>query len=262
MKYYSLIRVFWVLALCLGCHIGFAQIPPPGNKYSANPVCPRDTTVEAQAGTKGAAVTYETPALILNGTANYMKMMRGIVPGAVFPVGTTQLVYQGIDDTGGFHFCRFNVVVIGNDITPTPIATIPTVLNPKHNLGTDTVTYEPKGITLNSCVVTLFGFDGREFDHDTVSIIFNDEVLVNRVEIVRKNSKKGIIKLRLNLLPGMPNTLILKAWNEGTIKPNTLSIEIYEADITKRSKTKGLKPILLELNAKPGLAKGIILNCK
>lgn len=307
--------------------------------------CQSDILITVEASVNGQIVNYAQPRLIVNQVARNMALTQGFKSGVMFPVGVTQVVYQAKDDTGGVHYCKFNVTIKAKPTATVPVIICPedieancetgkgyavvyfanplamegskpltvkqvkglpsgskfdkgkheiifeaiglagqkttcsffitincevpvappnpTVLNPGLNIGNDSIVYEPKSITTTSCIITLYGYDGREYDHDTVSIIFNDQVLVNRVEIVRNTDNyKGIIRLILQLEPNKPNTLILKAWNEGTMSTNTLMVELYEGDVSTKH-TKGAKPIdKFELRAKPGYAKALVLYCK
>ena len=94
---------------------------------------------------------------------------------------------------------------------------------------------------------------------------FNDEEIVKkqRLKINKGDSYQNIIGLLLTLDPNKTNTIIAKAWNVGTIPPNTMEIRIFSGNVLNdlpNVKTK--KPILKrKFECYPGLTDGMSLNC-
>jgi hypothetical protein len=115
---------------------------------------------------------------------------------------------------------------------------------------------------VNDCVLTVFMYDDGEEDNDTVSIIFNGQVIVNK-EMIRLKENK-MIKRTLVLDSGNENYIIAKAWNKGKYGLNTLRIDVFEGNIeNERKDMKDRKPAMSKvLHSRPGAAGGMILRCK
>jgi hypothetical protein len=105
-------------------------------------------------------------------------------------------------------------------------------------------------------------YDDSKQDGDTVSLFFNGNEVVEKQLITIKNN--GTIDVSLELVPNVNNYFIFKAWNEGSISPNTLRIEFYEGYyIDKMQKLKRKKPTeMIVMHAKVGVASAISLKCK
>lgn len=79
--------------------------------------CPVDVTVNVTPGFCGAVFTYSAPTFDDNcdGTGNAGTLTSGFVSGSVFPVGTTDVIYEYTDAAGnGPITCEFSVTVIEN----------------------------------------------------------------------------------------------------------------------------------------------------
>lgn len=128
-------------------------------------------------------------------------------------------------------------------------------------VGEDTVHYEHE-LTFNTCTLTAVMYDDGEEDNDTISLYFNDKIIVD-YQIIKHKQNQPIVKL-LELKSGAENTLASKAWNLGKTPPNTLKIEFYEGDQTKNlKKLKNKKPFIEKIvHSKPGQAGAIKLRCK
>ena len=110
---------------------------------------------------------------------------------------------------------------------------------------------------MNYDTLTLFIYDNQKADGDSVSIIYNDEVIIHKAEI--KVGKKNIIKRLVYLDKNTENKLIIKAWNNGEIPPNTLKIDFYRGNLLSKKLGK-LKPIKSEvLYSSPGKATEVNL---
>ncbi len=72
--------------------------------------CPGDITVPADAGACGANVTYTLPTFNDNCLFR-VDLTEGLVSGAFFPVGTTQVKYLATDSSNRSVSCVFNVIV-------------------------------------------------------------------------------------------------------------------------------------------------------
>ncbi|SMD45535.1 Por secretion system C-terminal sorting domain-containing protein [Aquiflexum balticum DSM 16537] len=76
--------------------------------------CPTDISVSNAEGVCSAAVTWTAPTA--SDDSGSVSFTSNFEPGAVFPVGTTEVIYTATDPAGNQATCSFNVTV--NDITP------------------------------------------------------------------------------------------------------------------------------------------------
>lgn len=81
----------------------------------------------------------------------------------------------------------------------------------------DTVRMEAKA-------VDLLIWDAQQPDGDVISLIFNDEFLLEEFEVT-----KSIRRIRLYLKPGQANKLVMYAHNVGKIPPNTANLSVVYA---------------------------------
>lgn len=222
--------------------------------------CPPDISVTLPDNEKGAAIKYIEPVVSDNcGIAN-LKLMEGLKSTAYFPVGVTKQVFQVSDSYGNKAVCSFNVEVKSKVSAPV----IPVTLDEKLNVGNDSVIAGQTPVKVKSCNVTLCIYDDAQQDGDSVSIIFNNEILVDRklIKVVKKNSLKNAFIIPVELKPEGENFLISKAWNVGSTPPNTLKIDIYEGSLTDEKKLRELKPIVSKkISSRPGMAGAILLTC-
>ncbi len=78
--------------------------------------CPPNVTAFNDQGECGAVVTYADPTVSDNCTTIIPELVAGLPSGSVFPVGTTVVTYDALDDYENSDECSFNVTVI--DSTP------------------------------------------------------------------------------------------------------------------------------------------------
>jgi hypothetical protein len=115
-------------------------------------------------------------------------------------------------------------------------------------------------VTLNTCLMTAIMYDHDIEDGDYVSIFMNDSQIVDSQMIHLK--RNGVITRVIQLDPNKENLLVSKAWNLGTLPPNTLTIDVFEGDVSNEV-LKGRKPtITKQLESKPNVAGTIRLKCK
>jgi len=236
-------------------------------------MCPPDIVVPTGKNAKGAGVNYIFPTATDNCRVKEIKLISGLPSGSFFPQGTTEMNYRAYDESGNFRNCFFKIEIAETDTakeTPKPAETkktfvaAPVVIDEKLNVGSDSVVTSQSLIVLKSCDVTLCIYDDAQEDGDSVSIIFNDQILVDRklIRVLSKKSLKNAFRIPIHLNTEGTNFLISKAWNMGSIPPNTLKIDIYDGHITDEKKLRELKPIVSKkLSSRPGLAGGILLKC-
>ena len=126
-----------------------------------------------------------------------------------------------------------------------PIVVVDTIPE-SHN---DTpIIYQNEAVKVKSKYISIYPFDSGVEDGDTVSINVNGTWLIEKYRILNKTynpSDRPTLNIELNL--DGPNYLFSKAWNEGLIKPNTLTIEISDGVATQ----------IITINSKVGESGGI-----
>lgn len=220
-------------------------------------VCPNDTTILLSNGETETYFEYEVPNASDNCGIDTVLLLSGIASGNSFPIGTTTNTIKANDLYGNSSFCTFNVTVNAQQNTITTKET--TTQKPNH-IENDSVYFEHE-LTFNNCVITVVMYDDGEEDNDTVSLYYNNKLIVDRQMIMLKANHSIIKALVLN--PDEPNVLISKALNTGKVGPNTLKIEFFEGNLTKDERQlKKKKPFAVKiLHSKPGLAGAIKLKC-
>ena len=73
-----------------------------------------------------------------------------------------------------------------------------------------------KTVTINSADVKIELYDNAEIDHDTITVLVNDKVLLYRQMLTDKP-----LTIHFNALPGVQYELVMYADNLGDIPPNT-----------------------------------------
>jgi hypothetical protein len=212
-----------------------------------------------QTGTDGAIVVYGEPVALSETGVIPVERILGPPSASRFPLGTTEVAYRAETSAGSIAECRFTVTVSQEEA--------PERMESLRDLGfggADRVSYEKyPPLHFDSCKLHLYAYDHKKYDHDTVSIIFNRSIKIHREEVRRKEGRsyRGAIPLLLELAPGVPNYLILKAWNEGDIPPNTLQVDIFYAEANMDGDANQLPVAKQVLEARPGEATGLILQC-
>jgi hypothetical protein len=77
--------------------------------------CPSNIVASNDAGTCGTTVTYNAPSTFDQCPGVITTLDSGLVSGSVFPVGTTNVVYEAEDSSGNAAYCSFTVMVIADD---------------------------------------------------------------------------------------------------------------------------------------------------
>jgi hypothetical protein len=222
--------------------------------------CPGDSVIILSHNRQGVIFNYEPPFARDNcGISDSIARVKGSKVGCFLPVGVHPFIFEAQDSSGNKQICSFTVTVKTTEEEEKIEA--PKKLNKMLNMGNDSIHYEHKG-EVSNCLLTIYMYDDGEEDGDSVSIVFDDQILVNR-QLIR-NKENGVIKRQLVLIGGYDNYLIAKAWNTGRTGLNTLKIDIYEGYIENDKKDlKNKKPIISKiLHSKPGDASGIMLKCK
>jgi hypothetical protein len=236
----------------------FFNVVVTDNELPVMKKCPADTVVKLPYGRRGVNFYYDEPLVTDNCKTDTLRVVTGSKSGCFLPLGVHPFLLEARDASGNATQCGFEVVVM-EDAVPS-VVTAPQKLSKHLNLGTDSINYEHK-VDVNNCFLTILIYDDGEEDNDSVSIIFNGAVIVNRDMIRIKEN--GAIKRELVLGSSMQNYLVAKAWNTGRYGSNTLRIDVYEGHIENEKKElKSKKPIISKiLHSRPGIAGGVLLNC-
>jgi hypothetical protein len=224
--------------------------------------CPNDTSLNCEPGVMSIAYDYAEPVATDNCGIDSLYRTRGPESGSLFSVGVNTIRYLAIDQSGNATECSFNVTVnaAGGIATTTPAATEAerrekTV---SKSYMHDKVAYTPD-MKFKRCEITMVLYDVGQEDNDTVSVFFNGEEIVKQ-EMIRLKDHR-IIMRQVVLIDGERNDFVVKAWNIGSISPNTIKIEFYEGHWNEAMlKLKKPKRVRV-LNSKPGIAGAISINC-
>ncbi|MFM9948943.1 MAG: LamG domain-containing protein [Saprospiraceae bacterium] len=110
-----------------------------------------------------------------------------------------------------------------------------------------------KTVEVQSQEVTIYPYDNEKEDGDVISVNVNGVWVLDHFEIKNKKpnpSRSSLIKCSLN--PGTYNYFISRAWNVGSIPPNTLTVEIDDGVTVQK----------VLINSDVGLSGGIRIVCK
>lgn len=220
--------------------------------------CPVDTTIFLPPNRKGLIYHYTPPAVTDNVGLDSVVQLAGPKDGCFLQLGVHPFIYKAYDKAGNNERCVYSVIV-REDPTAKPYLP-PQKIEAELELGSDSVHYEHKA-TLEACELTVLIYDDGEEDNDSVSIIFNGEVIVNR-EMIRLK-ENGVIKRNITLSPNGDNYVIAKAWNTGRYGLNTLRIDVYDNSEAAKKSIRADKPMTSKiLHSRPGNAGGLLLKCK
>lgn len=118
-------------------------------------------------------------------------------------------------------------------------------------IGNIPIEYQKKVIVKNS-EVTIYPYDHDKEDGDIVSINVNGVWVRDKYELKNKKTNPSeFLFIKCSLNPGGNNYFVSRAWNEGTMKPNTLTIEIDDGKSVQK----------VSINSKVGLSGGIRIAC-
>ena len=114
------------------------------------------------------------------------------------------------------------------------------------------MTCPPKKVVVKNSEVTIYPYDHDKEDGDIVSINVNGVWVRDKYELKNKKDKPSeFVYIKCSLNPGGNNYFVSRAWTEGTMKPNTLTIEIDDGKSVQK----------VHINSKIGLIGGIRIVC-
>ncbi len=222
--------------------------------------CPPDTIIWIEGNDPSVVYNYKEPIARDNCSIAELKLTDGARSGTAFAQGVHVISYTAKDPSGNLASCSFTVTVKRRETVAMPLAVAPLRIS----YG-DTIRIRSQEV-VNDCTVTIFVADDGIEDGDTVSIFVNDEEVIKqqRLRKGRVESYGDMIGLTVKLDPNRANTIVAKAWNVGTIPPNTMEIKVFAGDVlSDRTMLRTQKPILRRrFECYPGLTDGMTLNCK
>lgn len=229
------------------------------DKEKPSIVCRRDTIIMLSYNRKGIIYNYTPPTATDNCGIDSFIQTLGSAPGCFLPIGEHPFSFEAIDASGNKTVCGFSVSVRNSGSAER--VEVPQRLDEKLNMGDDAIKYEHEE-EVGNCLLTVFVYDDGEEDGDSVSLVFDGQVLVDHQKLRLKEN--GTIKRQIALVSGNPNYIVAKAWNTGRTGLNTMRMDIYEGFIENEKRDlRGKKPLISKiLHARPGEASGIILKCK
>jgi hypothetical protein len=229
--------------------------------------CNRDTALYVDQGSPGLVYQFTFPPAFDNCGVKEVKQVQGLPGGSMFPIGKTVQKFRAVDISGNQAECSYTIDILYKS-TPsllmTSIEPIPKFANKDslHQLKfiSDSIDYQYH-LEFKSCDLTLMMYDDCIQDYDTVSVYFNTVPIVEQ-ECIKLKTNGSIIKV-VSLTKNAPNELVVKAWNIGTINPNTLKIEFYEGDYANQPNLlRNKRPVKVEiLHSQPGIAGAMTLKC-
>lgn len=204
-----------------------------------------DTIIYVEANKKKVNINFYVPAASDNCLLDKVELVSGIKSGKEFPLGTTTNTFKAIDIYGNSSTSIYNITVkakiepqIDTTKKTTPLIVLKKdsvkITSPLITLKQDTtkkkdfyanIYHEYKGVKFNQTEITAVIYDDEAEDGDIVSVYFNDRTIVDKKMIQLRHS--GAIYKLLTLDPQKYNSIMIKAWNEGSIPPNTLKIDFY-----------------------------------
>jgi hypothetical protein len=209
-------------------------------------------------------VTYSDPKATDNCQVSKVERVDGEPSGSNFSIGSHEIEYKVTDMEGNSRKCSFTINVKQEAPVVAESKTPPAVINENLHIGKDSVNYLAR-LQPKDCKITLFVYDDKEEDGDTISLIFNNEIIEDHrmIRIIKDSRRKNIIMHQLTLDPTKENFLIAKAWNTGQYGLNTMMMEIYDGHVENDARTlEKLRPLRKQVHSKPGLAGAITLKCQ
>lgn len=218
--------------------------------------CPSDTIIYSSANATSMIYNYEAPNATDNCAIDSLVQVQGPASGTPFMIGNNSVTFKATDASGNSTQCTFQVMVLDTHVNrkDSREKTVTKSYLP------DKVSYTPD-LKFNKCQLTLVLYDDGQEDNDTVSVYFNGVEIVQREMIKLKQHR--IIVRTVMLEPGQKNDFIVKAWNNGSISPNTIKIEFYEGVYHENglSFKKQTPKKVRVLHSKPGVAGAISISC-
>lgn len=205
---------------------------------------PRDTTIFIPAGTHHADWPYKMPVATDNCRLRSLQLTRGLPPGGEFTPGQHIIAYTATDIYGNASTKSFTVKVKEKPVPPPssvpaiqPVPPPPAPVQPPADsikpgkilpLPPDfnkRPSIEQQTVEVSNTHLRIMMYDNAEYDGDTVSMVLNSKTIIQHHEVNVKGTE-----LFIDIDSVIDNELIMYAENEGSIKPNTALLVLYDGD--------------------------------
>ena len=185
----------------------------------------KDSIVYLPEGDSCMRVFYGTPKAKDNCGAVSPVQVLGPRSGDLFFSGENLMVFKATDSSGNSaeQPFRFHVVPFKSSTLNGPINLLDSL-----------------SLSYNQPYTLVFFDDGKE-DNDTVSIFWNGVEVLSRIAL--ENKAKGVHLVTIIPLTGAANVLASKAWNVGSVPPNTLKMLVFSGDFSNFNELRKIKPL-------------------
>lgn len=215
-------------------------------------ICPMDTVLWINSRLDSIEYYLPEPIASDNCALRSVELMNSNTSD-FFKLGKYEFTYVATDESGNQSTCDFwvsvelnspevvddTVAIAHDDLKVSGLLSDSTEMH-QDTLDTNDGLLDERALDLqhemlfDDCEIKALIFDGSKQDRDTVSIFFNDELIVDKQML--RTKRNGAFEVDLVLNPSAENLLVSYAWNTGQLGPNTLKIEFYQGkmDITKK----------------------------
>ena len=168
-------------------------------------------------------------------------------------IGSYNVVWEAEDNSGNLNTCSQSVV-LKQKTDSTKI--INSIEDKKKVFGE---IEEKDKFSFDVDKVYLKIWDSGVEDGDTISLYYNGLVMLDKVRLRNHNKKPFVVKLDLNEKD--ENEVIIKAWNNGEISVNTITVKFfYDFNLRKKIKMKNKGKFIYRQT--PGEASSIKISKK
>jgi hypothetical protein len=204
-----------------------------------------DSVIIIAPNQKNTIIKYAEPIADDNCKIKSLKKIQGPDNFSNVTEGKYKITYQATDFSNNISTISWNILVKSIQSQSTVLTDL-IVIQDSINLKTDSI-------------LTIAIYDNGKEDNDTISIYFNNDLIIDKKMI--KNKKNGVIIIHINPIINIDNLIVSKAWNLGSVSPNTLKMEIYEGYFTNYNLKENNKLLYNKiLHSFPGKAGSIKLS--
>ena len=125
-------KYLWTVSAGSSCTPSYDTVSVWRDGFAPTIVCPSDTVISNDLNDCFATFNYATPVGVDNCPNSVTTMTAGFMSGSIFPIGTTLVSYEVVDEVGYSASCSFNVVV---EDTTMPVINCPTSIVKNNTLN-------------------------------------------------------------------------------------------------------------------------------